>query len=530
MKIKRIIFILPDQNRYSCNFSTLTIPGLKLPHLGLCVIGEILRRKGYEIKIVDEKITPLEDSDIEGADLAGISISTVTAVKGYQLAEYIKKKFKIPVVIGGVHATLNPNEAVNYGDYVIRNEGEHSFIELIEALQNNMPMDDVLGLSYKVGDDVYHNAQKPFIKNFDSLPFPNWNLIKGMLDQKVTPLNLNVYSIQCTRGCASNCNFCSITPSFGKECRVRSIDNVIEELKTNRLPSQTLVFFYDDNLVGNKRYLKDLLAAIIDNDIKIDGWHSQMRADVSEDLELLDLMKRTNCIIGTFGFESLNPETLKIMKKGQDPDLIKNCISQMHDHGMAVNGFFVFGYETDDVETVRETVKFAQDSHVDIAGFMPLTPFPGTPLHAEMKEKDMIFSNFWELYDVQHVVYFPEKMTPYELYMETINAYPRFYDIRKKKVIKRRHRIAFWEDVFKYWSVRSYQSYEYEYLANRRYMRFLKSLPDKSKMGKIPEYGLKNETLILHKLLKQRTNKRLMKSVFGPSQRIRKLIKTMDIK
>jgi len=490
----------------------------------------MLRKKGYDVKIVDEKVTPLEDSDIEGVDLVGISISTVTAVKGYQIAEYIKKKFKIPVILGGVHATLNPDEAVNYGDYVVRNEGEHAFLELVEAIENDMPMDDVLGLSYKDGVEIYHNAKKPFIKDFDSLPFPNWNLIKGMLDQKITPLNFNVYPIQVTRGCPFNCNFCSVTVSFGKECRYRSIENVIEELKTNRLPSQSYVFFYDDNLVGDKRYIKDLLAAIIDNDITIHGWHSQMRADVAEDPELLNLMEKTNCAIGTFGFESLNPETLRIMQKGQDPDIIKNCITEMHDHGMAVNGFFVFGYETDTVDTVRETVKFAHDNLIDIAGFMPLTPFPGTALAAEMEEKGVIFSKFWELYDVQHVVYYPEKMTPYELYMETLNAYPRFYDIKKKRVIKRKKDIGFWDTIYKSWSIRSYQSYEYEYMANRRYMRFLKSLPDKSQKEKVTDFGLKNETLPLHKMIKDRINKRLMKSVFQTPKRIKKMIKTIDIK
>ena len=528
--MKKITFILPDQNRFSGNFSTLVIPGLKLPHIGLCIIGELLRRKGFDVQIIDEKVTPLITSDVMESDLIGISISTITAVKGYQLAEYYRKKLKIPVVIGGVHASLNPDEAVKHADYVIRNEGENTILELIECLENNLSKDDILGLSYKEGDEIYHNPKRTFISDLDSLPYPNWSLIKGMFDQKVTPMNFNVYPIQVTRGCPFNCTFCSVTPSFGKVCRHRTIESVIDELKTNKLPTQNYVFFYDDNLVGNKRYLKDLLAAIIENDITIHGWHSQMRADVSEDLELMELMQKTNCIIGTFGFESINPESLKTMKKDQDLDLIKHCIKSMHERQMAVNGFFVFGFESDTVETIRETVKFAQENLIDIAGFMPLTPFPGTALHDEMKDKDIIFSKYWELYDVQHVVYYPEKMSPYELYIESLKAYPRFYDIKRKKLISKRKGTKFWNEIFSAWSLRSYQVYEYEYIANMRYMKYLKSLPEKPDIERIPEYDPRKDTPTLHQTLKRKLPQRVMKSVFLTPKKYRKLVKQTLVK
>ncbi len=531
--MKRITFILPDQNRFSANFSTIVIPGLKLPHIGTCIMGEMLRRKGYDVQIIDEKITPLKSSDVMDSDLIGISLSTVTAVKGYQLAEYFRKQLKIPVVLGGVHASLNPEEAVHHGDYVIRNEGEQAMLELVEVLENNLSVDDILGLSYKDGEEIIHNSQRKFINDLDSLPYPNWKLIKGMMTYKVTPFNFNVYPIQVTRGCPFNCTFCSVTPSFGKVCRHRSIDNVIDELKTNKLESQNIIFFYDDNLVGNKPYLKDLLQAILDNDIKIHAWHSQMRADVAEDTELLELMQATNCIVGTFGFESINPDSLKTMKKDQDVDLIKHCIQTMHDYEMAVNGFFVFGFESDTVETVRETVKFAQENLIDAAGFMPLTPFPGTALFDEMNNKDVIFSKYWELFDVQHVMYYPEKMTPYELYMETLNAYPRFYDVKRKKVIKKREKTKFWNDIFINWSLRSYKIYEYEFMANRRYMRYLKSLPDKPDIEKLRaskyEYNPQSDTPYLHKKLKQRLPDKVMKSVFMTPKRYKKLIKNSII-
>jgi radical SAM superfamily enzyme YgiQ (UPF0313 family) len=248
-KFNNIKFILPDQNRFSANFSTFEVGGLRLPHLGFLIIGEMLRKRGYRVEIFEEKINPINMADIEGADIVGISIQTITAVRGYQLADQIRKQLKIPVVVGGTHATLNTEEAVEYADYVVRNEGEYTFLELIESLENNIPPDDVLGLSFKRDGEIYQNSTRPFIEDLDTIPYPNWSLIKGMFKTDETILNSLVYPLQITRGCPFNCTFCSVTPTFGKKFRIRSIESVIDELKTNKKKSQKFLFFYDDNIV-----------------------------------------------------------------------------------------------------------------------------------------------------------------------------------------------------------------------------------------------------------------------------------------
>ncbi|MHA1271313.1 MAG: B12-binding domain-containing radical SAM protein [Candidatus Helarchaeota archaeon] len=514
-KIKNIRFILPDQNRFSANFSTFQVGGFRLPHLGLLIIGEMLRRKGYSVEVFEEKIKPVTMKDIEGADLVGISIQTITAVRGYQLAEQIRKQYKIPVVIGGTHATLNTNEAVEYADYVVRNEGEYTFLDLIEALENNLTTDDILGISYKENGEIYHNPTRPFIEDLDVLPYPNWKLIKGMFKTKETIVNSFVYPMQITRGCPFDCTFCSVTPTFGKKFRYRSIESVMDELRTNRKRSQKFLFFYDDNIVGNKRYLKDLLSALIDNNLVPEAWHSQMRSDVAHDEELLELMEKTNCAIGTFGFESINPDSLKKMHKGQTVDTIENCIDKMHEHKIYVNGFFVFGFEGETKETIQETVNFARERKIDTIGLMPLTPFPGTPQFKEMK--DRIFTDFWELYDVQHVVYYPDQMSPYELYMETLEGYPRFYNPKGREFfkIKKDDSPGFFfkldslfEIIVANWARRSYLLYQLELIANSRYIKYIKSLserPDKE----LPKFSIEKEHLNLHKILKKRYEQRM---------------------
>jgi len=510
-----IFFVLPDHNRYSGNFSTFLLPGLSPTHIGTMIMGEMLRKRGYSIKIFDEKISPVNINRFEGADLVGISISTVDALRGYELAYQIRKILKIPVVIGGVHATLNTEEALKWGDFVIRNEGEYTMIELIDALENGGSFEDILGLSYHSNGESCHNPQRPFIKDLDKLPYPNWDLIENMYRYLHTPINHFVYFTQVTRGCPHNCNFCSVTPSFGKPLRYRSVENVINELKSKQTQTQKLLFFYDDNLVANKRYVKDLLSAIIDNDLVPFGWHSQMRADASEDDELMELMERTKCRLATFGFESINPGTLKYVKKGQSVDLIENCVEKMHERHILINGFFVLGSDEDNIDTIRETVRFNIDKKVDFAAFMPLTPFPGTPFFEEIS--DRIFTKNWELYDVQHAVFYPKQMTPLELYLECLKAYKTFYH---PKMWTRKHYMFY---IFTYfgWALRCLALYRKELIANKNYVQFLKSLPpyDPDKKAQIPEFQFKNERPALHYTWSNRYFKILWRKLIRGKQR-----------
>jgi len=480
-------------------------------------MGEMLRRKGYHVKVFEEKINPVKLSQLKDADLIGISIQTITANRGYELAYQIRKRLKIPVVIGGVHATLNTEEALKWADFVIRNEGEYAMMELVEAFEEGGGFDEILGLSYRSGGEKYINPQRPFIKNLDEVPYPNWGLIENMNRSLSTPLNYFLHITQVSRGCPFNCTFCSITPTFGKPFRYRSIDNVIDEMKNKRKPHRDFVMYYDDNFVANRKYAKELMSAMIDNDCVPSAWHSQMRADASEDEELMELLEATNCTIATFGFESINPKTLKNLQKGQDINLIESCIEKFHDRGVFVNGFFVFGGPDDTVETVRQTAQFAIDKNIDFVGFMPLTPFPGTPFFKEIENQ--IFSQNWELYDVQHVVYYPKQMTPLELYQESLNAYAKFYRPGLRH-FKRKKGAGIFNLIFYLWPMRAKFLNWKEKMANRNYIKYLNSLPpfDPDKKIPIPEFSFEDDRPILHNLLSNKYLRSFFAKISGKKQ------------
>jgi radical SAM superfamily enzyme YgiQ (UPF0313 family) len=427
--IGKVALFYPASQRYSGYLSTHRMPGLVTSHSGLTILAQVLRHRGLEVRVYDEKITPFDETLLDGVDLVGLSLQTSWAPRGYRIAKRVRSMGK-PVVLGGVHATLNPDEAIAHADYVVRGEGEHTFPELIDALNGVGDLAQVRGLSYWAAGLPKHNPSRPNLttEELDRVPWPRQDLIEGINQLLRYPLNRIIYSTMLTRGCDQACTYCSITRVFGQSLRHRSVGNFIAELKAHFDPKRQVLFFTDDSLAVDREFLKQVLAALIDEKLVPRlGWHSQLRADVAQDAELLRLMRATNCLFVTCGFESINAKSLKSLAKGQTPNDVRWAIRRLREHGVIVNGFFMFGTDHDEPSAMAETVRFAQEAGCALAGFMPLTPFPGTPTFTKLEREGRIFTKDWELYDVQHVVFQPRKMSAWELYWRTLACYPAFY-------------------------------------------------------------------------------------------------------
>ena len=217
-----------------------------------------------------------------------------------------------------------------------------------------------------------------------------------------------------------------ISAMFGRKYRFRSAESVIAEIKDKR-PGR--IFFYDDNMAADKKRLKKLLQMMIDEDLII-PWSAQVRTDVVRDKELLELMRASGCELVYLGLESVNQDTLDGYEKSQTVDDIVQGIRILHEYDIRSHGMFVLGADTDNVQTVRDTVDFAIKNHIDTVMLNILTPLPGTPQYQELEAQGRIFEKRWELYDAHHVVFEPKLMTPYELQMEDLRGYMRFYSLR----------------------------------------------------------------------------------------------------
>lgn len=389
--------------------------GINLPRLGLPQLGSILKSLNHRVKIFCEEIKSINWDEIKSADVVGISTITSTAPRAYEIASRVKALGK-KVIMGGPHVTFQPEEALNYSDFVVRAEGEETFPELLEVIEKDKSPKKVNGISYRVNGNLINNENRPVICNLDKIPSPDLSLIEGSENLRVTP-------VLTSRGCPYNCSFCSVTKIFGHRYRTRSVKHVLDELKEL---NPKYVFFYDDNFTHNKKRVYEICKGIIENGLKF-TWSCQSRIDIGKHPELLRTMKESGCNLLHIGLESFSQETLKLYRKGLKVVDYFKLIEEIKKAGIDIHGMFVLGSDADTSKNINKTVNFAKRAKLFTAQFLALTPLPGTPLFEELKRKKRIITDRWELYDGHHVVFLPEKMGIVDLQKKIINATMNFY-------------------------------------------------------------------------------------------------------
>lgn len=389
-----------------------------MPRLGLPILGTQLQQEGYEVSFYLGTVDSLPWPKIFNADLVGISTTTATCREGYQAAGLLRSS-GVPVVIGGIHASFLPDEALRFADYVVRGEAEDTFLPLVRSIEKGEFPADIPGVSYWQENRPVHNPPQRSSIEMDDLPIPDLNLLDQVGKMRSIP-------VMTSRGCPYDCTFCCVTRMFGRRYRYRCIESVIEELTRYRGEH---IFFCDDNFVANTKHSRELMQQMTERSTGIKSWGAQVRADVACDDDLIALMAGSGCSVVYIGFESINPETLKSYNKQQTVEDIKNAIERFHHYGISIHGMFVFGGDTDTPETMMETAEFALETGIDTVQFMVLTPMPGTPFFEQLEREKRIITYDWSLYDGHHVVFKPAKMPAEKLQAETVRALKRFYSL-----------------------------------------------------------------------------------------------------
>jgi radical SAM superfamily enzyme YgiQ (UPF0313 family) len=398
---------------------------VKQMRLGLPLLGAILKERGHEVRIYAESLSEVDWDEVLSSDLVGISTTTSTAVRAYRYSQRVREA-GVPVVMGGPHVTFMASEALDFCDYVIRNEGEEAIVELVDYLQGKGALDTILGLSYRnAAGEVVNNPERPLLASLTELPWPDLSLVVG--GEKIHPMPMLA-----SRGCPFDCEFCSVVMMFGRRVRVIEPEQVVAHLKQSH-PRK--IFFYDDNFFISKRRGKELLRLMAEAKLGI-PFFAQIRVDSvckngAIDEELLDLMWEAGCRIVYLGLESVNPATLKEYHKESSVDDIIGGLAALHKRGIHTHGMFVFGADSDTVDTLSATADFAAQSGLNSVQFLALTPLPGTRQTAMLEREGRVFTHNWSLYDGHHVVFWPKQMTPYELQIATLDAHKRFYTGRR---------------------------------------------------------------------------------------------------
>jgi len=378
----------------------------------------------YTYMLIDENIREINLSMIKNivksADLIGISSMTSQAQRAYELADAFRK-MGTPVVMGGMHVSALPDEALKHADAVVVGEAE--------------------GVWPRVIEDIEKGENKKIYKAEKWLELSNLPPLKTeLLDQKFYNFNCT----WCTRGCPFNCSFCSVSRFFGRKFRTRPVEQVIEEVKLMKKNSKVTTWqkilgkllgkspripfaFLDDNIIGRPDYAKKLFRALIPQKII---WGSQVSINFAtpKNEELLKLAAESGCKVLFVGFESIKRGSLnEIGKKVNKPGMYEKAVELFHKYGISVMGAFIFGFDHDDKDTLRRTVEFAEKIKLDWAQFTILTPLPGTRLMDELKKSRRITSWDWSKYDLGNVVFEPKGMSSDELAKGHKWAWKRFY-------------------------------------------------------------------------------------------------------
>jgi radical SAM superfamily enzyme YgiQ (UPF0313 family) len=365
------------------------------------------------------------------SDMVGISAITRTAPQSFELARMIKEANpRIKVVLGGPHPTALPHESLQFCDVVAMHEGDYTFPEIAERLADNFEQPDfegVLGMAYKTRDgEVRINPERPFLtsEQLSALPFPEYT------QNEIKYITHNV--VNTSRGCPFECEYCSVIDNFGRQFRFIDDDAAIALIKYTIGVKPRPIFFGDDIFNANRGRVKRILSRILSSGIKMPYWFAQCRVESAADPEMLQLMARAGCSYVFIGLESINDETLKLYHKHATLEKNRIAIEEFHKAGIRVHGMFVLGSDADTTETISDTFKFARKMNLDSAQFFALTAVPGPPMTKRYADEGKIIAwGQWHLFDAQHAVVRPKKMTAYELQVGTIRASLDFYSYRE---------------------------------------------------------------------------------------------------
>jgi radical SAM superfamily enzyme YgiQ (UPF0313 family) len=396
----RLLFVTPQVGRKETGDYVRTWQMEPLPIATLAA----LTPDDVDVQYVDERLG--EEVNLDGGyDLVAIPVETYTAKRAYELSTAFCAR-GVPVVLGGYHVTLIPEEARRFATSICVRGAEGIWSEII--------------------GDARAGRLKPVYEQPPGVEYP------FVLPRRDIFGARDYFQLSCVetgRGCPLHCNFCSIAAATKSTYRSRSIDSVLEDIASLRHRN---VFFVEDNFVGNMRHVKELLREVAGMKIR---WVGQGTLTMARDEELLGLMRESGCAGVLIGFESLSHETLRLMRKEVNIKMgsYADLIGRLHSFGIALYGTFVFGYDTETLASIDETAERAIDFGLFMAAFNHLMPFPGTPLYRQFLAEGRLTNDRWWLdpeFRFGDVPFRPKQMSSEELHERCVAARRRFYSYR----------------------------------------------------------------------------------------------------
>jgi len=401
----KILLISPERKRKKEEAFLFRLSFLNLPYVAAVTPPDI------EVKIIDEAFEEVNFD--EKLDLVGLTAQTPVVPRAYEIADEFKKR-GVPVVMGGVHASMLPEEALRHVDALVVGEAEEVWPDLIEDLRKGQ-----LKRIYQ-GNGFVDSSK---------LPLPRRELLNEKFYFPLKPL-------ETTRGCPHRCDFCGVSKFFGFRYRNRPISEIERELETlfkegqvmnpvlrkilslfsKDLPyflKRRLLYIIDSDVASNKRFCLELLSLLKEFDLR---WWGHAPVSVAFDQKLLEGFSQSGCIALNIGFESFSTKNLQTMGKGfNQPSRYAEAVKRIHDQGIGIMGTFIVGLDDDDPGVFQRIIDFCINEKLDWALTFIMSPYPGTDSFKRLEKEGRIFCRDWEKYDSLNAVYQPLLMSPEEL-------------------------------------------------------------------------------------------------------------------
>ncbi|HDL78835.1 MAG TPA: radical SAM protein, partial [Bacteroidetes bacterium] len=419
----RILLLNPPARNY---YGKL---GIQLMPLGIAYLAGTLLESGHQVHVIDLMVEPERETKIRFSDydLVGISSDTPRYPKSLQLAKKAKKTGAV-VVMGGYHATFLDREAIDSGvvDFVVRGEGEYILLELANALEHTGDVSPIKGISYRADGTFVRNPSAPYIHNLDKIPFPRRDLFpreKYLSLYQDRPMTTMVTS----RGCPFDCAFCSASRFGGLKWRTRSLDSILDEMEFLLNQQYTSFLFVDDNFTLNPKRVIDFSEEVLRRKWDIRWWCFSRADTVVHNPEMVRKMAGAGNRTVFLGLESASQSTLDEWGKKITLKQQQQAVRILKENGIRVYGSFIIGDLHEDQKMVRQTIRYARQLNPHTCQFSVLTPYPGTRLFHELREKNLLRTFDWREYDGIHTVIKLEHLNPDELNKLVRRAYRKFY-------------------------------------------------------------------------------------------------------
>jgi radical SAM superfamily enzyme YgiQ (UPF0313 family) len=359
-----------------------TPTGIMIPQLALYILEAL--SFPHQVKTVEEETGTIDLE--EDCDLIGISCMTANSSRAYFLAQEFRKRGKT-VILGGVHPSVLPEEALQYADAVVIGEAEGVWEQVLQDFGN-------------------HRLQKKYHR-----PSPSLDRYLPLNYGKFTHRSLLKFvPIMSTRGCPYSCEFCCVSNLYGRVIRHVPVPNVVRAIQESH---SKILGFLDDNIIGKPAYAKELFGAIKPLKIK---WAGQASISFVHDTELMKLAADSGCIGLFFGLESVSETQLKTLRKSiKEIKKLEEAIRKVKDLGLHFHASLVFGFDNDTDAVFPETLEFLQRNKISTATINILTPYPGTAVFDQFQQSGRLLTLDWSYYDHNTVVFRPKNMTPYAL-------------------------------------------------------------------------------------------------------------------